>query len=147
MDETPAFFDMIPAKSICKAGSKECVVRTSSSEKKHITIVLSATADGKMLPPMIIFKGTTEKTIQKLRVLERFVIKTPEKLGFENSLLTFHAFLAQKIDEIQGKLMEKKTDVLMISSGCTSKYQPMDVCINKRFKAILQKCWMEDVSE
>ena len=100
-----------------------------------------------MLPPMIIFKGTTEKTIQKLHVLEGFVIKTSEKLGFENSLLTFHPFLARKIDEIQRKLIEKKTDILMISSGCTSKYQPIDVCINKRFKAILKKCWVEDVSE
>ena len=53
MDETPAF-----------------VVQTSGCEKKHLTIVLLATADGKMLPPMIIFKGTKEKTIQKLRVPE-----------------------------------------------------------------------------
>ena len=66
MDETPAFFYMIPAKSICKTGSKECTVRNSGCEKKHITIVLSATADGKMLPPIIIFKGKTEKTIEKL---------------------------------------------------------------------------------
>ena len=34
MDETPTFFDMIPAKSICKTGSRECIVRTSGSEKK-----------------------------------------------------------------------------------------------------------------
>ena len=34
MDEMPAFFDMIPAKSICKTGSRECIVRTSGSEKK-----------------------------------------------------------------------------------------------------------------
>ena len=34
MNETPAFFDMIPAKSICKTGSRECIVRTSGSEKK-----------------------------------------------------------------------------------------------------------------
>ena len=45
MDETPAFFDMVPSKSICKTGSKECIVRTSGCEKKHVTIVLSATAD------------------------------------------------------------------------------------------------------
>ena len=31
-----------------------------------------------------------------------------EKLGFENSLLTFDAFLAHKANEIQGKLIEKK---------------------------------------
>ena len=64
----PAFFDMVPVKSICKTGSKEYIVRTSGYEKKHVSIVLSATADGKMLPPMIIFKVKTTKTIEKLRV-------------------------------------------------------------------------------
>ena len=34
----------------------------------------------------------------------------------------------------------------MIPLGCTSKCQPMDVCINKPFKAILRKCWVEYVS-
>ena len=123
------------AKIICKTGSKECVVWTSGCEKKHVTVFLSATADGKVLPPMIIFKGSTEKTIQKLRVPEGFVIKKwregvdrwsayahlsggylvkhtkrmSEKLAFENMLLTFDAFPVHKTDEIQGKLIEKKT--------------------------------------
>ena len=167
------FFDMITTKSICKTCSKECVVQTSGCEKKHVTIVLSATADSKMLPLVSIFKGTTEKTIQKLRIPEGFVIKTQEKawkderlmhvwveniwskhtkamsekLDFRNSLLKFNAFSAHKTDEIQGKLIEKKTDILMIPPGCTSKCQPMDVCINKPFKAILRKCWVEYVSE
>ena len=79
MDETHAFFDMIPAKCTCKTISKECVVQTSGCEKKHVTTILPAVADSKMLPPMIIFKGTTEETIQKLRVTEGFVIKTQEK--------------------------------------------------------------------
>ena len=63
-----------------------------------------------------------------------------EKLGFENSLLTFDAFTGDKTDEIQGKLIEKNTDILMLPPGCTSKCQPVDVCINKPFKAILKKC-------
>ena len=114
MGETPAFFDMVSSKSICKTGSKECIVRTSGSEKKHVAIVLSATADGKMLPPRIIFKGKTTKTIEKPRVPDGFIFKTQAKawmdeelmhvwlediwlkhtklmslkLGFENSLLT-----------------------------------------------------------
>ena len=122
---------------------------------------------------MIIFKVTTEKIIQKLRIPQRFVIKTQEKawmderlkhvwvediwlkhttamsekLGFQNSLLTFDAFSAHKTDEIQGKLIEKKTDILMILPSCTTKCQPMDVCINRLFKAILRKSWVEYVSE
>ena len=137
MDETPVFFDMVPVKSICKTGSKECIVRTSGCEKKHVTIVLSATTDGKMLPPMIIFKGKTTKTIEKLRVPEGLIVKTQakawmdenlmhvwledislqhtkamsEELGFENSLLTFDAFSAHKTDEVEAKLVENKSDI------------------------------------
>ena len=63
MDEAPAFFDIVPSKCIAAKVTKECVVCTSGSETKHLTVVLSATGDGKMLPPMIIFKGKTDRTI------------------------------------------------------------------------------------
>ena len=63
MDETPAFFDIVPSKCIAAKVTKECVVCTSGSETKHHTVVLSATGDGKMLPPMIIFKEKTDRTI------------------------------------------------------------------------------------
>ena len=168
MDETPALFDMIPVKSICKTGSRECIVRTSGSEKKHVTVVLSAAADGTMLPPMLIFKGKADKTIKKLRIPEGFIVKTQEKpwmdkgfmevwveeiwlkyvrevskqLGFDSSLLTFNAFSAHEMDDVQSKLVENKSDILMIPPECTSKCQPIDVCINKLFKAILRKCWV-----
>ena len=55
-----------------------------------------------LLPPMLIFKGKTDKTIKKMRIPEGFIIKTQEKLkyvrvvskqlGFDNSILTFDAF-------------------------------------------------------
>ena len=175
MNETPVCFDMIPAKSICKTGSKEYVASTSSCERRHVITVLWAIPDGKLLPPMIFYylQRSNKEIIQRLRVPERFIIKTQEKakmderlilvwvkdiwvkhtyamsekLGFDNLLLTFDAFSAHKIVEIQGKLIEKKTDTLMIPPGCTSKYQSMDGCISKPFKAILQKCWVEYVSE
>ena len=82
MDETPAFFDMVPSKSICKTGSKECIVRTSGCEKKHVTIVLSATADGKMLPPMIIFKGKTTKRSKSFASLMDLSSKPKQRRGW-----------------------------------------------------------------
>ena len=120
MDETMGFFDMVPLKSISKKGEKKCVLRSSRSEKKGLTVALSATTDGKMLPPMIIFKGKTEKTIRDLNIPPGFIVKTQKKawmdddlmktwieeiwlkhinaeckkLGFENSLLSFDAFAA-----------------------------------------------------
>lgn len=57
MDETPVFFDLVPNKTVEKKGSKSVIVRTSNSDKRHVTIVLAVTASGKILPTMIIFKG------------------------------------------------------------------------------------------
>ena len=48
-------------------------------KKQHVTAVLSATADGTMLPPMLIFKGKTDKTIKNLSIPEGFIVKTQEK--------------------------------------------------------------------
>ncbi|XP_057304495.1 uncharacterized protein LOC130641631 [Hydractinia symbiolongicarpus] len=171
MDETPAFFDMVPAKCISKK-REECVVRSSGSEKKHLTVVLSAKGDGKMIPPMIIFKGKTEKTIRDLEIPAGFVVKTQskawmddelmkiwveeiwlkhvltkcKKLGFENSLLSFDAFSAHLTDGVKDQLLGNNSDILQIPAGCTSKCQPMDVCLNKPFKSVLRKCWVNYVA-
>ena len=67
--------------------------------------------------------------------------------GICNSLLTFDAFSAHKTDDVQSTLVENKSDILMNPPGCTFKYQPMDVCINKPFKAILHKCWVNNISK
>ena len=87
MDETPAFCDMVLSKGIGKKGDKECVVRSSWSEKKHLTVVLSATADGKMLPPMIIFKGKIGQTILNLNIPTDFIVKTQEKAWVGDDLM------------------------------------------------------------
>ena len=126
-----------------------------------------------MLPPMLIFKGKTDKAIKKLRIPEGFIVKTQEKswmdeglmelwieeiwlkyvtevskqLGLDNSLLTFDAFSAHKTDDVQSKLVENKSDILIILPGYTAKCQPIDVCINKPFKAILRKCWVNYISK
>ena len=160
MDETPAFFDMVPSKCIAAKGTKECMVCTSGGEKKHLTVVLSATGDGKMLPPMIIFKGKTDRTISDLNIPAGFIMKTQEKawmdddlmkvwvediwikhiraecqkLGFENALLTFDAFAAHLTDDVESHLLEAKTDTLEIPAGCTSKCQPIDVCLTNHSK-------------
>ena len=115
---------------------------------------------------MIIFKGKTTKAIEKLHVPDGFTVKTQaktwmdeelmhawlediwlkhtklmsQKLGFEGSLLTFDAFSVHKTDEVEAKLVQNKSDILIILAGSTFKCQPTDVCINKPFKANLRKC-------
>ena len=48
-------------------------------EKRHLTVVLTCTADGGFLPPMIIFKGKTNRTINKLTIPKDFVVATQTK--------------------------------------------------------------------
>ena len=106
---------------------------------------------------------TNDRTISDLNIPAGFIVKTQEKawmdddlmnvwvediwikhiraecqkLGFENALLTFDAFATHLTDDVESQLLEAKTDTLIIPAGCTSKCQPMDVCLNKPFKAIL----------
>lgn len=57
MDETPMYFDMSGNSTVDKRGTKTVSIRTTGAEKCHLTVVLAATADGQMLPLMVIFKG------------------------------------------------------------------------------------------
>ena len=57
MDDTPVFFDMVPEKSLVQEGQKSVTIRTSRSELRHVTVVLTVAADGFILPPMIIFRA------------------------------------------------------------------------------------------
>ena len=84
----PFLKNAMKVKSICKTGLRECIVRTSGSEKKkHFTVVLSATADGTMLRPMLIFKGKTDTRIKKLYIPEGFIVKTQEKSWIDEGLM------------------------------------------------------------
>ena len=76
MDETPAYFNLVPNQSIDRVGAKSCIIWTTGAEKRHITIVLTVTASGSMLPPMIIFKG---KRKLKLRAPEEILVRVQSK--------------------------------------------------------------------
>ena len=144
----------------------ECVVRSSGSEKKHLTGLSSATAYGQMLPPMIIFRGKSDRTICNLIISPDFIVKIHKKAwigydllkiwveeiwlkhtqaackrpGFHNAMLSLHAFAAHLIDGVKIQLLEGNSNIFAVPASSTLKCQHMDVCLNKQFKAILRKC-------
>lgn len=168
MDETPAYFDLVPDKTVDRVGAKSCTIRSTGAEKRHITIVLTVTTNGTMLPPMMIFK---RKRCLKLTALEGvlvcvqpkawmdeelmeqylehiwqpYVKSTAEELGLpdHDSLLTLDSFKAHTTDGIEKKMQEHGTTYCVIPGGCTSKLQPLDVSVNKPFKQMLQGSWAE----
>ena len=89
----------------------------------------------------------TKKFIWLDEIWLKHVRDESKKLGFENSLLTFDAFSAHLTDFVKQHLLKEECDTLTIPAGCTSKCQPMDVCLNRPFKAVLRKCWVDYISD
>ena len=49
-------------------------------------------------------------------------------------------------DGVKAQLLKSKSVILPIPAGCTSKCQPMDVSLNKPFKAVLRRSWVKYVA-
>lgn len=79
MDKTPAFFDMVPDGSLVATRKTSITVRTSGSEKRHVTVIAMVAADGFILLPMIMFTGKSNLTIKDVVATEGSVIVTQEK--------------------------------------------------------------------
>ena len=67
--------------------------------------------------------------------------KNQKELDFNRSLMVYDAFKAHTTDEMKAALSINSTNIIMVPPGCTSKCQPLDVCINKPFKGVLRNCW------
>ena len=145
-------------------------MRTTGSEKQHLTVVLSCTASGDMLPPMIIFKGKTKISIQGLKAPPGFIIAHQEKAWMNGelmlkwldgvwnksckynhpeaeSLLVMDSFSAHLTEAVAANAKKNKVRTVIIPGGCTSVLQPLDVCLNKPFKAILRRLWQHYMME
>ena len=57
MDETPMYFNTASVKTVSQRGARTVSIRATVAEKLRLTVVLAASADDQMLPPMVIFKG------------------------------------------------------------------------------------------
>jgi hypothetical protein len=77
-DKTAIYLDMLPNYTE-KKGVKEVLLKTTGCEKLRLTEMLSTTADGRKLPPLLILK---RKTLPKLGLFPKDVIvRAQEKDG------------------------------------------------------------------
>jgi len=49
-------------------------------------------------------------------------------------MLILDSFHGHTVTSVKNRLVEKNTNIAIISGGCTSKLQPLDNAINKSFK-------------
>ena len=57
MDQTPVFFSMSSKQTFELIGKKTIHIRTSTNDTKRVTVAVTITADGTLLPSFLIFKG------------------------------------------------------------------------------------------
>jgi len=160
MDETPVFFDLIPNKTVEKQGSKSVIVRSSGSEKRHVTVILAIAADGAVLPTMIIFKG--KRALKNIKVPDGCIVAVQQKAwcdeaimirwineclkvytNRQRSLVVLDSFRCHIMDSIKKQLRKANAELAVIPGGCTSILQPLDVSVNKPFKGWLRASWTE----
>ena len=55
MDQTPIFFSMVPNTTLNCVGDQSMNACLTSGSTMHITVALTVTAAGGLLPPMFIF--------------------------------------------------------------------------------------------
>jgi hypothetical protein len=78
MDQTGVFFCMTRKTTIAKRGTKTVKVRTT--DKNRCTLAMTVTASGRMLRPLVVFKGTENGRIEGTRnIHERHGIPGPRK--------------------------------------------------------------------
>lgn len=145
-------------------GARDIPILGSMAGKKRMTVVLSITSTGYMLPPMIIFKGKTDispqlqEKFKRLALIEKnlkgwmnesFMQLWLEKILFNLSFieesemlyLTMDAFSAHKHANVISKLQNKEINYKLIPPGCTSLIQPLDTHVNRSFKNNFRKLY------
>ena len=113
-------------------------IRTTGADKKHLTLVLTVSAAGDVLPPMIIFRGVRE--LKDIHAPKGWIVRVQEKgwvdeevmlqwikeiylkyTGKERSLLVMDSFRAHITDAVKQALRRGNTMPAFIPGGCNSK--------------------------
>ena len=114
------------------------------------------TSDGGKLPPMVIFK---RKTIAKEKFPPGIFVQANEK-GWMNFVIWLKEILGKRrdsffkpksiliIDSARSHLTPmskinaaKRSQIAVIPGGLTKKLQPLDILVNKGFKAHVRNKW------
>ena len=61
----------------------------------------------------------------------------------QHALLVWDTFSGHMMTDVAEMLRKNNITVIVIPGGCTSKIQPIDVCLNKSFKNHCRRYWVE----
>lgn len=148
-------------------GSKQVPI-LGLDDKREITALLTVSASGHLLPPQLLYKGTTEKChpagvsfpsswdiwhsanhwsneTTMLRfidtVINPYMEKQRKDYPGKTGLCIFDIYSAHLCSSVLSKLKEANLVYVTIPAGCTSELQPLDLSVNHLFKSFLKDCF------
>lgn len=160
MDEVPLTFDCPPSRTVTSTGENSVFISTTGHEKTSFTCVLSCTASGEKMTPMLIFK---RKTLPKETFPSDVVIRCNEK-GWTNEkimidwfsevwkkrkgaffqpsgMLIMDSMRAHLTEPVKEAARKCAASLAVIPGGLTKKLQPLDLIPNRIFKHHMRQQW------
>lgn len=154
-DRTPIFFDVPQITTVNENGVSSVV---TGGEKVGCTVILAITADGRKLPPYVVFK---RKTLPKGRMPPGIHVRAhtngwlstdlakewvrvvwgrrPGALLRQEAMLVLGGFRSNLVEPITRELQNHETTLAAIPNGLTSLLQPLNMSIKQPFKEHLRR--------
>ncbi|XP_010171550.1 pogo transposable element with ZNF domain, partial [Antrostomus carolinensis] len=162
IDEISLFLDV---EVLSSDDRKENALQTVGTGEPWCDVVLTILADGSVLPTLVFFRGHVQ---QPANVPESIILEAKEN-GYsddevmelwssrvwqkhtecQNSkgMLVLDCHRTHLSEEILSLLSSSSTLPAVVPAGCSSKIQPLDVCIKRTVKNFLHKKWKEQAKE
>lgn len=161
IDETGLYYDSKVNYTLDTKGTKRVEIKTTGREKQRVTILLGIDLlDNINLNPFIIFKGNTQRCINKIPNNNQCILSYQKNAWCDEKefikflsllptnkkiLLVFDNVPSHNTDRVNNYLLNNYPliDVLRLPKCTTSILQPLDVGINKPFKVFIQKQYID----
>uniref|UniRef100_A0A8D0GD24 Pogo transposable element derived with ZNF domain n=1 Tax=Sphenodon punctatus TaxID=8508 RepID=A0A8D0GD24_SPHPU len=162
IDEISLFLDV---EVLSSDDRKENALQTVGTGDPWCDVVLAILADGSVLPTLVFYRGRVE---QAANVPESIILEAKENgysddevmelwssrvwqkhIDGQNSkgMLVLDCHRTHLSEEVLSLLSTTSTLPAVVPAGCSSKIQPLDVCIKRTVKNFLHKKWKEQAKE
>ena len=167
MDQTPVPFTFNAKRTLEIVGRHTVHIRKSTCDTKRVTCALTVTASGRVLTPLLVFKGVPGGRIEKRefitfpndivyacqgnawmdekvmllwvdKILKPYVETAPDGIV---PLMFLDSYRCHMMGSVVQAIQDLGVEVEHIPGGCTYVCQPVDVGVNKPLKARLRNLW------
>lgn len=162
IDEVSLFLD---TEVLSSDDRKENALQTVGTGEPWCDVVLAILADGTVLPTLVFFRGQVNRPAnvpdsilleakesgysddEIMELWSARVWKKHTACQHGKGMLVMDCHRTHLSEEVLALLSASNTLPAVVPAGCSSKIQPLDVCIKRTVKNFLHKKWKEQARE